>query len=389
MTSFLNFLCVVIAIHTAEGAQLRKDSITDICNANRPLENKILNLTGDETLDINENCHVENAVNLTIQGLPEARPTIWCSRENGRASSTAFTFNNSYLLTIKNINFVGCGGILTKDDRKFFSDNSLFFFSEGQAAVILCTFCSNLSLVNVSFSINNGYAFAGVNLWGHSLLDGITVNGKDDPHLPFNATICEQPEFKYTCGVRGVLLLYLDSILKTKDSTVLIKSSSFDYNYYALSRTKKEFLSLTCIDDVFNGFIDPFDKPYPLPDVGALTVLQMQKSFKAYVNVLDSNFTNNLGLCYGAVLAVINTPSSSLGRLTFQNSHFYNNSPIWLPINQVQNYAAADITIHMQFLNESSKTQCISVINSSFTCSIDGKLESTCITVTHFLRSQG
>ena len=392
MCTFVRLLCVmvaVIAVQTVEGTLFRNGSITDICNASSSLENITLNLTGDETLNINENCHVENAFNLTIQGLPEARPTIWCSRKNGRASSTAFTFNNTYLLTIKNINFVGCGGILTKDDKKSFNNSFWFFFSEGQAAVILCTFCSHLSLVNVSFSVNNGYAFAGINLWGHSLLDGITVNGKDDPHLPFNATMCEQPEFKYSCGGRGVLLMFVDSIMKTEDSTVLVNNSNFYYNLYTVNKTSENLNSSTCSDDIFTVFKEPIYKSYTMPDVGALTVLQIQTTFKAYVKVFNSKFANNHGLCYGAVLAVINTPSSLSGELMFQNCHFYNNSPIQIAMKLGQNHIAHDITIYMRFRNLSSNSHCVSLINSSFSCSMDEKVKSTCITLTHFPGSQG
>ena len=382
-------IILLMAVQTMGRTQLRNGSITDICNVSSPLKNSILTLTGDETLTVNQKCRVENAVNLTIQGSPETRSTIRCSRKSGRASSTAFTFNNTYQLTIKNINFVGCGGILTEDDRKFFSNSSLFFFSEGQAAVILCTFCFNLSLVNVNFSVNNGYAFAGVNVWGHSVLESITVNGKDDPHLPFNATICEQPEFKCTYGVRGVLLLFVDSDKKIEDSTIQIKNSSFDYNYYTHNRISENVTSLKCIEDIFNGFIESFDEPYPMPDVGALTIIQNQKSFNVQVSIFSSNFTNNYGLCFGAVLAVIYTPFSSPGQLIFLNCLFSNNSPSWFLSNQGKNYLAKDITIQMKFLNQSGNCRCVSLINSAFTSSIDENLKYSRIAVTQFPESQG
>ena len=389
MVAFVHLLCFIlpaIALQFVEGCKPRKDSITDICNASSPLVNRTLCLIGDEDLSINKNCHVENAVNLTIQGLPETRPTIWCSRKGENASSTAFIFHNTHSLTIKNINFVGCGGSLN------FSNSSLFFFSEGQAVIILCTFCFNFSLINVSFSVNSGYAFAGINLWGHSILEGISVNGKDDPHLPLNATICEKPEFKYTCGVRGIVLVFVDSgIMIEEDSRVLIKDSNFDYNHYAINKASDNFDSLTCIYDVFTGFIEPLGKSYVMPDVGALTIVQAQRSFKAYVKVLNSKFTNNRGLCFGAVLAVITTPSSSLGELIFKNCHFSNNTLTWhnYPVNEGKNYVADDITIQMLFNSQSRNSKCVSLINSSFSCSADSDVKNACVTLTHFPGSQG
>ena len=394
-TRFMLLLCVVISF-TATAVQTtgwRKgnSSITSICNASSSLDHHTLHLR-DENITINVNCRVENVVNLTLQGSSEQRPTIRCLRKQGTVSSTAFTFNNVSSLTIANVNFVGCGGILTKEDINNSSNSSMFFFGEGTAAVILCTFCYNLLFVNITFSDYTGYAFAGINLVGTSILNGIDVYGRHDDHLLYSAAICELPEYKYTCQYRGILLLFVDSSKEKNDSSkVEVSNTVVDNNYYAtIEMFGKKYTSLTCVNDVFDEFIEPFKFNYPLPDVGALTIIQNQKFFKVQVTVLNSNFSNNHGTCFGAVLAVLGIPSSLLGQQIFKNCHFSNNSPTFFPKNQGKNYIGLDITIFMQFSNESDNSQCFSLFNSSFyTDEFDNKLRTASIAVTHFPLTHG
>lgn len=391
---FLLLLCVIIsavAAQTTDGTRQRNNSITDICNASsRSLDEETVNLTESETVSINGNCRVANVVHLTIQGSSELRPTIQCLRKQGTVSSTAFTFNNVSSLKIANVNFVGCGGILTKEDISNSSNSSVFFFGEGQAAVIFCSLCVNLSLVNVSFSDNTGYAFAGVNVLGDSILNGVHVYGKDDHH---NDTIllCTQPEYKHTCRYQGVLLLFVDSGEKTDNSTtVQISNSVFDYNYDAPIKKSETFTNVTCVKDIFDELISPFYFSNPMPDVGALTIIQSQTLFKALVKVLNSNFTNNGGMCFGAVLVMFSIPSSSLGEQIFQNCHFSNNSPIFSPKHLGGSYIGNDITIYMQFYENYDSNKCISLIHSSFSMNeFPNMLRSTSITVTRFPITRG
>ena len=345
-----------------------KTSITDICVSprNQSLNYTVINLTKDEDLRLKENCRINSVVNLTIQGSPQDKPTIRCNRTTG-VFSVAFVFTNAKFLTIKNIKFVGCGGILEEADVKFnnydnYSANFLFNFSAGHAAVILCNLCTNLILDDVSFSSSTGYAFAAINLFGDSLLDNVLIDGKDNPDI---STMCADPEYMYA-GFRGILLLFLDCDNEEQHgfSRVSIVNSKFDSNH--ATPLKRGTRALRCVQTSFDKF-DLGIKNNPMPDVGALTVVYNQKDYRAEVLVLESDFTNNAGLCYGAVLVIYSVLWSTYASQVFQNCSFIANYPVLLPETNEWSYIGKDITLYVGFKKyELDDNVCISITQSSF-----------------------
>ena len=167
---------LVALLAAAQGSEYsEKGSITLLC-ANSS-DNEVIHLPGDEDVTLDDNCRINSVVNLTIEGSPENRSTIRCTRQGAGIASVAFIFTNVTSLIIRNVNFEGCGGVLTEVDLTHYPSDCFFSFSAGHAAVVLCSLCTNLVLQNVTFTNNTGYAFTAISLIGSSLLDGVIIDG--------------------------------------------------------------------------------------------------------------------------------------------------------------------------------------------------------------------
>ena len=218
-------LLFIITCSVGEVQLLTSDiKFTDIlCDGSKDsLSNYKLTLN-DSSYQVNtarSQCLVQDVYNLTIAG--GSNTTIYCDRSLNGVSSTVFSFVNVSSLTIENIHFVGCGGIL--NDLKYSANSSFFYFGPGQAAALVCNHCNHLLLTNVTFSNNTGYAFVGINLFNNSILDGVQFLGKDDVlHTPADS-VCNQTGHENICFKKGALLYFLDSPYNIS-SEELVKSA--------------------------------------------------------------------------------------------------------------------------------------------------------------------
>lgn len=351
-------------------------------------------LNGSDYEVTEEHCHVENVTGLSIRG--QTNTTIHCTRKSQHASSTAFSFFNMTSLSIENVHFVGCGGILTEEDLDHSANSSLFFFRYGQAAALVCNHCRDLTFKNVTFSNNTGYAFIGVNLHGYSLLDGVRIYGGNDIHSP---QVCIYQSEQLICRNRGITLIFMDTNQTVSNSTVLIDNSHFESNFYtgANESIDDDGINIGCARFVFEEFIGKHSMTgYDhFPAVGALTVLYNQKKFMANVTVSRSTFTNNHGACFGAVLILFHTSSSSLSSQVFDECYFTNNSGLVLPYGSGKNYFGDSVTIYMLFDELSDDSQCVTMTRLEFDAIYDIRkdmnttLQTPAVSITHFPATAG
>lgn len=372
------------------GKSLR--SLEDILCSNNsvPLSNYTLWLNSSlYTVSSGRHCLVENAEHLTIRGNATGLPTIiQCEREPENVSSVIFSFVNTTFLTIENIHFVGCGAPLTDGDLRYTAGNSSFYFGPGQAAALVCSHCSNLSLSNVKFSNSTGYAFAGINLFHNSVLDGVGILGEDDQHYSLDDPMCTQPGLDYLCLGRGILLMFTDSELDISSAGVVLNNSVFDGNSYHGGSTAN--VSFFCVRNMFEEFIRKSDISNPLPDVGALTIVYSQNKFAADVSILNSNFTNNCGRCFGAIFVLLHTQSADKGTQRIQGCRFIDNSvsPAMLPDKAAaMNYLGSDVTVYIQYEGDYVETLCL-VMTDSFFKNLNSTLTPS-ISVIHFPNTHG
>ncbi len=377
------YILVLLFILAAPGRSYQLRNLTDLCENRQSPDNVIVNIEKDEVIDLRYNCNVSSVVNLTIQGSEENRPTIRCTRRS-EILSVAFVFTKVTSLVIKNVNFESCGGLLTEEDVDSYPDNALFNFSSGRAAIILCSFCTNVTIQNIAFTNNTGYAFAAVSLMGHSLLDNIVINGSSDPHLPYNSSLCKRPETQYACGFRGLLLLFVNSTSSTEENVLVqITNSVFDFNYNA-PFNPSEGANLKCVRSVFDEYFLGLHN-YEIPDVGGLTIVYNQDNYNASVEVVGSRFSNNRGSCFGAVLIMFFLDGLSYGSQVFQNCSFYNNSPLVTQEDFGWKYIGRDISLYMRLENKREDTDCVRILDSSFNSpGFFWQSDHSAISMTHF-----
>lgn len=406
MASCLLKVAVYVAVHLC-CASVSADqypgraspTLEDICShppaPSGSLDNQTLSLNSSRyTVASGSRCLVENVQHLTIRGNPNTT-TIECERAPGKITSTIFSFINVTALTVENVHFEGCGASLSGEDTKYLKNESLRRFGPGQAVVFLCNHCLDLTLVNVRFSNNTGYAFVGLNLRGKSVLDGVQVLGEDDEHRLPDDPLCNQTGLEYVCSGRGGVLLFgesnFDANLPTME--VVLNNSVFDTNRSPLfnSSISGDVIDQrkACIGELFEDFLTPWSAKNfgPLYGVSALTIAHLQSSFKAHVSVLSSNFTNNHGECFGAILVLFQTVSSDMGSQTIQGCTFVANSPVIIPRYESKLYLGSDVTVYMQY-REHVTSQCITITDSFFE-DFNNNLESVSIAVANFPLTEG
>ena len=347
---------------------------TGLCSSSSgSLDGRVLELDSNTTYTLASGsaCRVESVQRLTIRGNGSQPTTVRCIKTQGNITSSLFSFINVANLTIENIHFVGCGASVdTSEDLKYLFNRSFLYFGSGQAAAVLCNHCENLVLRNVLFTQNTGYAFVGINLHGSPVLDNVQILGQDDLHYPPSDPRCTQASHRHVCNSRGMLLFYTGSTLSPPSAQLVMRDSVFSSNYYKNFTDDQENSSL-CIDPLFQAFVPPenfeVDIHLTLPDVGALTIVFLQKKFKVEVTILNSTFADNHGFCFGAVFALMRTSSTDQAHLLFKNCTFTDNSPVLSLVGggRWKSYFASHVTTYMQYEGpDYSETQCASITDS-------------------------
>ena len=150
-------------------------------------------------------CHIENHSHLSLVGnVSIGQPSIHCIHNND--SSVGFGFFNMTYLTIKNLQFLGCGATITSQAVRIFNDTRPYL-GVRQKAVIVFNHCQNLSIIHVN--IRGGYGY------GLMLLN--TIGILDDANLIDEAsvqTLCSD----FSCTGTGLIVVFKDSVLTMKES---------------------------------------------------------------------------------------------------------------------------------------------------------------------------
>lgn len=346
------------------------------------LNESVYNLLANDTA-----CRVKDVQGLKLVGNANLT-TIQCVRRPGEITSSFFSFFNMTSLSIENIHFVGCGGVLTRDeDLNYLKNSSFAYFDGGQAAVLLCNHCVNLSLSNVMFSNNTGYSFVGINVQGTSMLDRVQILGQDDVHYSYNDSRCNKPGHEFICSSSGMLIFFADSILSVSPCELVLSNSVFSENSFGNGSVNNS--NTWCARNTYEKLIAPWDlqaEYSTLADVGALTIAYTQDNFTASVVVTNSSFTDNHGFCFGAVFVLIHTDSTFSAEHRIQGCHFVDNSPTVIPRHEGKNYFGNDVTVYMQY-RRSGRGECLSISDTFFRS--PSILGNPSISIIHFPNTQG
>ena len=334
-----------------------------LCNGGHELNNEIFNLLSNTTYLVNPGnfCLIENVTRLTVRGdNPHSLTTIKCLQENSSLSTRGFGFFQAVNVTIENVKFEDCGGVLTTEALKLSNDSrDSFYFGPGRSAVLVCNHCVDFNLQNVFITNYIGFAVLGFNLLGESNFNRLSVT--DNSKIEGTSPECHLSGFEYICKGSGVLLKFSNDLSNGTVSSVTVSNSEFIANKAKRVSAK----SKNCSDIVFDRFSAPFYLPLSLPSVGALTVIYKQ-DFDISVDITNTSFVNNQGQCFGST-AVFFLSRPTFSTHTFSNCTFRNNTPSKEDrVNSNQNFIGSAVTSHMILKRDFNTANCLSIIDSKF-----------------------
>lgn len=124
-------------------------------------------------------CLVSNTSQITIKA-SDALATVVCIGTY-LATRRGIAFHNVTNLTISNVLFEGCGGILT-DSVMFLNSSSRvesqFYFTSYQSAALIFDTCSNLQLSVIEITEYEGFGMILSDSYGNILIQNLTITGQ-------------------------------------------------------------------------------------------------------------------------------------------------------------------------------------------------------------------
>ena len=129
-------------------------------------------------------------------------------------------------------------------------------------------------------------------------------------------------------------------------------------------------------------------EPVSIPSAGALTLILQQHSL-VQANIINSRFTKNKGMCYGAIL-VIYLGESAYNSLKFSECDFTNNGQILSNFTRLSGkYFGSTLTLLIKHMgNRRGGSDCLSMTDSHFTNDL-AIFNASCVVLTEFPSSSG
>ena len=160
-------------------------------------------------------CLVSNLTNITLRSQYKYA-VITCSSDNVTSTTVGFGFYNVSELSLINIDIRGCGGVMPSQDSAIYTNNSAFYFLQGQSATLIISKCSNITLTNVSITEYYGYAIVFINPNGSTAVYNITIMDA------LGIQVCSKYDNPpINCSGSGVVLFYHDAELTLKSKVVI------------------------------------------------------------------------------------------------------------------------------------------------------------------------
>ena len=280
---------VFIIQHTGEGSTLEYY----LCNKSSISLNDttLLLSNGNHTISNGTSCTLNNVHNLLITSeTPNDPAIVTCKRSVERSfTSRGFVFVSGTNLTLSNIVFMSCGGII--DERLLYNFNRT---STNQSlhelqTVLLFLHSTNVRLHDITIVGYFGYAVLAVNVLELVQLDKIIIT---------NSGLYEQnvQEIKacsnvgsHFCSGSGIFIIYNGQVTSNYDIEVIINSGNISFNQnnppnnYKLDRTQQY------PDVIFSH-------------VGGLLIYSINFTAPLRLYVNNTYFVNNIG---GATSVII------------------------------------------------------------------------------------
>ena len=163
-------------------------------------------------------CLVSNLTNITLHSQYK-HAVITCSSDNITSTTVGFGFYNVSELSLINIDIRGCGGVMPSQDSAIYTNDSAFYFPQGQSATLIISKCSNITLTNVSITEYYGYAIVFINPNGSTSVYNITIMDALGIQICYIYMYDNPP---LNCSGSGVVLYYYhDAELSLKSKVVI------------------------------------------------------------------------------------------------------------------------------------------------------------------------
>ena len=272
-----------------------------------------LQLTSNVThyIDPGSFCVVQNLVNVTISSdTPGRQAEIVCNHtvDFSFFTTRGFGFLNCSNLTLKDLSFSQCGGVVSR--AAFLYENSTkvpAFFGTNQSSVIFFSETLNLCLTNLAITQYYGFAIIVANAYGSPSFLGLHIFDSFGGPL-CSKLIVNHTHGNYTCYGSGMLVYTHDSDVTPLPSysnnswtNLSISDSLFQHNSYFTN-------DYICMKNVFEFYPERI----PLSGAGGITLFFTQSNF-VYTTVINHTIiTENNGTLVGGLFAVfLNSPHTS------------------------------------------------------------------------------
>ena len=261
-------------------------------------------------------CLWQNREGITMQSSQEGTvATIQC--DGTEYSQSGFGFLEMVNLTLRNIRFENCGGMMQDADR-FAEPNTAprRAINSNQHAILFLSRCRDVKIENVIFTNYRGYAIYAINLIGNNnILQGVTVTGS---YAYQNATILSFGGRDLTYSGSGIFFHFSNELTSFEMRTyVTIRNTTLSNNF----NVYPEYFIRELQETIFQNEQEDF----PPHGAGGLTVYFQQQNQQVMIQAENTHFINNSGSA-GAGAKMVMQDTLHRSSITFFECSFVNNS---------------------------------------------------------------
>ena len=282
-----------------------------------------LSSTVEHVISPNQFCVFMNKEGIVIQSSGQEMAVVRC--EGNGTNQSGFGFVGVSRLSITNVRFENCGGIILHNSMGYPStvfappktspENAIRI---QQQAVLLLSSCSNTNITNVTFNNYRGYAVYAINVFEDTRFQRITI--KNSYAFLRGMTLSERNDLLDSGS--GIYLHFIDSELPpavTNSNVYITHNSNISNNWNVYPTYLLEILRSVRLQNQPESF--------PLSGGGAVSLHLEQRRFKVQL-VIDSTETrNNAGSTGGSTKIMsrntINNFNLNITRCTFVNNSIF------------------------------------------------------------------
>ena len=275
----------------------------------------------EHVIPSNQFCVLLNKEGIVLQSSGPVPAVVRC--EGDGATKAGFGFVRVSQLTIKNIRFENCGGVILQNSNEFPStmfappqSSPANVIRNQQQAVLLLSYCSNVNITNVTVNNYHGYAIYAINIFGKNNFSHVTITNSYAFQL--GTTSSDRNDLLESGSGMYIHFIDSDSPQPVSYSIVYITGNTKISNNWNVYPT---FL----LESLLSVRLQNQPGDFPLPGSGALTVYLEQRTFRVKL-FLENTETRNNAASTGGSTKINSRNTINNFDLNITNCTFINNS---------------------------------------------------------------